>query len=113
MLTVLKIQDGLVLKNIMPKRKSKVLHYTLIDSKVRESLTFGKLQAFDIYTYLIAFREKDCFTDMYLPMWLYRYLRETELPGYQMSLLKALRSYFRIFGTVNDEVDDELLVVRT
>lgn len=93
------------------KSKPKVYKYTLIDEWLINCSLKHQFDVWDVYNYLSDFKVENKIVDLYIPYWLYYYIKDTTLPGYQETVLSALRSYFRIYGILNEESANELLVV--
>ena len=89
----------------------KIVKYSILDDNIINSFVSNTQEKWAVYDYLMQFAKETGWLDLYIPIWLYNYLKETELENYQTTLLKALRSHFHIYGTTNDETADEILII--
>lgn len=88
-----------------------IVKYGLLDEKIVDLFIRGKQDCWTIYNYLSQFAQKGKWLDLYIPEWLYEYLKKTELENYEMTLFKALESDFHIYGVTSEHMNDELLII--
>jgi hypothetical protein len=90
----------------------KIVKYANLDEEFLNHFANQDVDPWFVYNYLEKFKTESKKQDLFIPIWLYNYLRNTELKNDKTTLYKALESDFHVYGVKSDEFNEWILIIR-